>query len=154
MTQPVPPTKTTNSHFEKLRAPIRGDRLRQIAGAGFGFLPHRFLTDGFLSSLPPDELALYVFLVLAANRSGVSFYSYEAICSALGFHLDRYLQARNALIARDLIAFDGRRFQVLSLPESPVAVIPTPLVDQADFEQHDPATIHRLIHTSLHPVRK
>jgi len=148
------PRQATTPNFEKLRAPIRCDRVRQIAGAGFGFLPHRFLTDGFLSSVHPDELALYVFLVLAANRSGVSFYSYEAICSALGFHLDRYLHARNALIARDLIAFDGRRFQVLSLPEFPVAVIPKPLVDPADFEQHDPATIHRLIHTSLHPDRK
>ena len=142
--------KASHPNFERLRAPILCDRVRQIAADGFGFLPHRFLTDGFLCSLHPDELALYVFLVLAANRSGVSFYGYDAICSALGFHLDRYLQARNALIAQDLIAFDGRRFQVLSLPERPVPTSPpTPLQDQADFEQHDPATIRSLIRKSF-----
>ena len=141
--------------FDRLRAPILRDRVRQIGAQGFGFLPHRFLKDGFLSSLHPDALALYVFLVLAANRYGVSFYGYDAICSALGFHLDRYLQARNALIAQDLIAFDGRRFQVLSLPERPVpASPPTPPQDQADFEQHDPATIRTLIHKSFNRDRQ
>ena len=86
-----------------LGEPIVVDRVRQIAGEGFGFLPHRFLQDGFLSALPPDALVLYVFLVLAANRVGVSFHRYDAICSVLGFHLDRYLQARNALIDGDLM---------------------------------------------------
>ena len=153
----TPPASRQASHpdFERLRAPILCDRVRQIAGEGFGFLPHRFLQDGFLSSLYPDELALYVFLVLAANRYGVSFYGHDAICSALGFHLDRYLQARNALITQDLIAFDGRRFQVLSLPERPVpASPPKPLQDQADFEQHDPATIRSLIHKSFNRDRQ
>jgi hypothetical protein len=30
--------------------------------------------------------------------------------------LDQYIEARNGLIAKDLIAFDGTIFQVLSLP--------------------------------------
>ena len=153
----TPPASRKASHpdFDRLRAPLRCDRVRQIGAEGFGFLPHRFLKDGFLSSLHPDELALYVFLVLAANRYGVSFYGYDAICSALGLHLDRYLQARNTLIGRDLIAFDGRRFQVLSLPERPVPPCPpTPLQDHADFEQHDPATIRSLIHKSFNRDRQ
>ena len=154
MTQPAAP-QANNPHFERRRAPILAERVRQIAGEGFGFLPHRFLTDGFLSALHPDELALYVFLVLAANRNGVSFYSYDAICSVLGIHLERYLQARNALIARDLIAFDGTRFQVLSLPERPVAADPpTPLRAAVDFEKHDPATVRTLIRDSLNRDRK
>jgi len=33
--------------------------------------------------------------------------------------LEQYLDARNALIDKDLIAFDGTRFQVLFLPMSP-----------------------------------
>jgi hypothetical protein len=154
MTHPVAP-KAHNPHFERLRAPIVADRVRQIAGEGFGFLPHRFLKDGFLSALHPDELALYVFLVLAANRYGVSFYSYDAICSILGIHLERYLQARNALLARDLIAFDGTRFQVLSLPARPVAAAPPqPLRAAADFEEHDPATVRQLLLKSLNRDRK
>jgi len=153
MGHPTAP-KTNRPDFERLRTPIVVDRVRQIAGEGFGFLPHRFLQDGFLSALPPDALVLYVFLVLAANRVGVSFHRYDAICSVLGFHLDRYLHARNALIDGDLIAFDGTRFQVLSLPERPLAPpAPAALRTAADFDEHDPATIRHLIRSSLHRDR-
>lgn len=104
--------------LEKLRAPIRPDRIRRISNDGFAFVPHRFLRDGFFASLQHDELALYLFLLLAGNRDGVSFYRYDAICSILRVSLDDYLAARDALIARDLVAFDGTRYQVLSLPEA------------------------------------
>jgi len=50
---------------------------------GFSFIPHRFLTDGFLASLDQRELLLYFFLVLVSDRQGLSFYSYDAICSLL-----------------------------------------------------------------------
>ena len=55
-------------------------RIRRIDG-GFAFIPHRFLTDGFVGDLSPDQLLLYLFLVLAADRYGLSFYSYDKICS-------------------------------------------------------------------------
>ena len=142
------------SHLDRLRAPIVPERVRQISGQPFGFLPQRFLTDGFLSSLYPDELALYVCLVLAANRHGVSFYGYDPICSILNLHLERYLAARNGLIDRGLVAFAGTRFQVLSLPERPVALRRHPLETEADFEEHDPATIRSFIHATLNRDRK
>ncbi len=90
-------------------------RIRRIDG-GFAFIPHRFLTGGFVSALHPDELLLYFFLVLAADRNGLSFYSYDKICSLLEMPLDQYVEARCALIRQDLIAFDGTLFQVLELP--------------------------------------
>ena len=40
------------------------NRVRRIDG-GFSFIPHRFLTDGFLSALTQKEILLYVFLILA-----------------------------------------------------------------------------------------
>jgi hypothetical protein len=46
---------------------LDADRIRRIKG-GFSFIPHRFLTDGFLKRLNPRELLLYIFLVLAADR--------------------------------------------------------------------------------------
>ena len=136
-----------SSTLQRLRAPIVAQRVRRIAGQGFGFIPHRFMRDGFLTSLGRDQLALYVFLVLAANRDGVSFYGFDAICSALHLPLERYIEARNSLIAKDLVAFDGTRFQVLSLPESPVESDreSKPLVSEADFKEHDPATIRAII---------
>jgi hypothetical protein len=39
--------------------------------------------------------------------------------AALEFTLDDYLVVRDRLIDLDLIAFDGTRFQVLSLPPAP-----------------------------------
>jgi len=97
-------------------------RVRRIDG-GFGFIPHRFITGGFLSALRPDELLLYFFLVLVADRNGLSYYAYDSICSLLSMDLDRYIDARDGLIAKDLIAFDGTVFQVLCLPERPPAPI-------------------------------
>jgi hypothetical protein len=87
---------------------------------GFSFIPHRFLTEGFLSSLDPKELLLYFFLVLVSDRHGLSFYSYEAICSLLQLSADDYILARDALIEKDLIAFDETLFQVLDLPAPPL----------------------------------
>jgi hypothetical protein len=91
------------------------DRIRQNEGS-FGFIPHRFLTDGFLAALSQHELLLYLFLIVAADRYGLSFYSYNSICSQLTLTVDQYLKARDGLVDKDLIAFDGTIFQVLSLP--------------------------------------
>ena len=93
---------------------LNHDRIRKIDG-GFAFIPHRFLSGGFLSALSRDEILLYLFLVMAADRFGLSFYSYDAICSYMHLGLDQYVEARNGLIKKDLIAFDGTLFQVLSL---------------------------------------
>ena len=94
------------------------DRIRRINGS-FSFIPHRFLTAGFLASLQQQELMLYVFLVLAADRHGLSYYSYERICSLLHMTVEQYIAARDGLLEKDLIAFDGSLFQVLSLPSRP-----------------------------------
>ena len=91
------------------------ERIRQIEGS-FGFIPHRFLTDGFLAALSQHELLLYLFLIVAADRYGLSFYSCNSICSQLTLTVNQYLKARDGLVDKDLIAFDGTIFQVLSLP--------------------------------------
>ena len=95
------------------------DRVRRIQG-GFSFIPHRFLTDGFLASLDQQEILLYLFLVLASDRNGLSFYSYDAICTFLYTTVDEYIEARDSLIKKGLIAFDGTLFQVLDLLKEPV----------------------------------
>ena len=95
---------------------INPDRIRSIKG-GFSFIPHRFVTDGFLSSLSQTELLLYLFLVLVSDRFGLSYYAYDSICSLLQLTLDDYIVARDGLLKKDLIAFDGTLFQVLELPQ-------------------------------------
>jgi hypothetical protein len=136
------------------KPPILPERLRRIDGQSFAFLPHRFLRDGFLCSLTPDEQRLYLFLVLAADRSGVSFYHYDRICSILEMVVNDYVNARDGLLAKDLIAFDGSRFQVLSLPSKPVYESPRPLRTSAEFEDHDAATVRTTILASLAEQRR
>jgi hypothetical protein len=96
---------------------LNPDRVRKIKG-GFSFVPHRFLTDGFLAALDPAEALLYLFLILAADRNGLSFYGYDAICNLLKLPLEQYIQAKDGLIEKDLIAFNGTIFQVLELPSA------------------------------------
>jgi len=57
--------------------------------------------------------------------------------------------ARNGLIKKDLIAFDGHLFQVLSLPQRPVVEAPGLLKTEDDMDQKDPATVHQIIVDSL-----
>lgn len=121
---------------------LNPERVRRIQ-RGFSFIPHRFLTDGFLDSLTQKELLLYLFLIMVSDRHGLSFYSYDAICSLLQITADQYIAARNGLIEKDLIDFDGNIFQVLELPKKP---IPSPKP-----EQH-PLTVSKLIRESLGEV--
>jgi hypothetical protein len=98
------------------KRPIYPHHIRRITGS-FSWIDHRFVGDGFLRALTRDELLLYYFLVTVGDKNGVSFYSYEKICALLKIGLDDYIDARDALIARDLIAFRGGVFQVLPLPK-------------------------------------
>ena len=100
---------------------LNDSRVRCIKG-GFSFIPHRFLTGGFWQALRTDELLLYFFLVLAGDRNGLSFYSYDKICTLLKMSLNQYIDARDGLLKKDLIAFDGTIYQVLSLPVKSIPV--------------------------------
>ena len=130
------------------RAPPRPDRVRRI-DRGFAVIPNRFLHEGFFASLGHVERSLYFFLVIAGDRNGVSFYGHDRICATLEISPDDYIAARNSLIAKDLVAFDGTRLQVLSLPPAPVFLARPPLVTDDDFEEHDPATVRRTIRASF-----
>lgn len=125
------------------KKPLIPHRVRAIRGS-FAYIEHRFLKDGFLASLSHHEFLLYFFLVLVSDRAGLSFYTYDKICSLLGMDLDDYLEARNQLIQKDLVAFDGRLFQVLSLPDREADAAPYILKTQKDMERHDPATIRQI----------
>jgi len=126
------------------KTPLCPQRVRNITGS-FAFIEHRFLRDGFLEILTHHELVLYLFLVLAADTKGLSYYSYDKICTLIRLSLDEYIYARDALIQKDLIAFDGTLYQVLSLPQNPHPPRASPLKNPEDMAKHDPATIRQLI---------
>lgn len=125
------------------KKPLIPQRLRTIQGS-FATIEHRFLRGGFWGVFSHHELLLYFLLVLVSDRQGLSFYSYDKLCSLLQMSLDDYLEARNQLIQKDLIAFDGCIFQALSLPERPEHG-PSPILKtQEEMERKDPATIHHI----------
>jgi hypothetical protein len=131
-----------------VKHPILADRVRKINGS-FSFIPHQFISHHFFTSLNQHELLLYFLLVLVGDRHGLSYYSQDRLCIMLRMNLDDFITARNGLIEKSLIAFDGFMFQVLSLPDKPLTV-PKALTTHKDFERDDPFTIRQLITQSLH----
>ena len=98
------------------RKPIDSTRIRKITGS-FSWLDHRLLADGHLHAMSQEEMLLYFFLVLVGDKTGISFYGYDKICSTLKIDVDSFIQARNSLVEKSLIAVANGRFQVLQLPE-------------------------------------
>jgi hypothetical protein len=80
------------------------DRVRKVA-EGFGWLDHRLLREGWLEQMMTSEIAVYVFLVLAADRHGVSFYRREKIARILGLDIAEVARALGLLVKRGLVAF-------------------------------------------------
>ena len=130
------------------KEPIVPQRIRTIHGS-FAWIPHFFLRNGFWCNMSHHELLLYLFLVLAADRKGLSYYSFDKICSIVNFNTDEYILARNELIDKDLIAFDGHLFQVLSLPENFKSIVAKPISSNEEMMSKDPATIRQTIMRSL-----
>jgi hypothetical protein len=90
---------------------------KRVLKAPFAWIDRYYLFHNFLARLSRHENLLYLFLVLAADRDGISYYAYDKICTILKLDADDYIQARNGLVQKQLIAFDGSQFQVLALPE-------------------------------------
>jgi hypothetical protein len=78
--------------------------VRKIEGS-FAWVDHRLLRDGYISAMTHPDQALYLFLVLAADRNGVSFYRKEKICDILALEFQQFEVARDRLIDLKLIAY-------------------------------------------------
>jgi hypothetical protein len=99
------------------------DRLRRVPRS-FAWIDHRLRSWGLLERLSPAEIGLYLYLVLAADRQGLSCWRLERIERQIPcFDLAALHAARKGLISAELVAFrawsrgssDGI-YQVLSLP--------------------------------------
>lgn len=93
----------------------RPERLR-VVEKPFGWIPFRLMTDGHFAHLSDSAKLLYLFLCLAADRQGTSYYGDARIQSYFQLDFGEIQLARQELIEKDLIAYDGHLYQVLSLP--------------------------------------
>jgi hypothetical protein len=80
------------------------DRVRKIEQS-FAWIDHRLLRNGYLEVMSHHDLAVYLFLALAADRHGVSFYRKERICEFVGLDWTEFEVARRRLVEFSLIAF-------------------------------------------------
>ena len=126
------------------KTPLVSHRIRTITGS-FAWISHRFLSQGFWASLTHHELLVYLFLVIVGDRQGLSYYSFDKICSLVAITADEYIVARDGLIDKDLLSFNGHLFQVLSLPEQVISKPESPLITKEDMQREDPATINQII---------
>ncbi len=79
-------------------------RIRQVPRS-FAWIDHRLLRNGYQEVMSHQDQALYLFLALAADRHGVSFYRKEKICRFLGLDFGEFEVAKDRLIDFRLIAF-------------------------------------------------
>ena len=78
--------------------------VRKINGS-FAWVDHRLLRDGYLPVMTQQDQAFYLFLLLAADRNGVSFYRKEKICDILALDFQQFEVARDRLIDLNLIGY-------------------------------------------------
>jgi hypothetical protein len=97
-------------------------RIRQVP-TSFAWIDHRIRSEGFLAQLRPEDIGLYLFLVLAADCNGLSCWRLDRIERAVPcFDRHALWDARTRLTELDLIAYrpwrkaspDGS-YQVLSV---------------------------------------
>jgi hypothetical protein len=90
-------------------------RLRRPPATGWSWIDRRFVRE-HLAYLSRDAAQLYFFLAAVADRHGVSFYSDATVATQLHMSVMALVQAREELLARNLIAHEVRFTQVLSMP--------------------------------------
>ena len=104
---------------------VQPHRVRKIEKS-FAWIDHRLIRNGYLAAMTHQDQSLYLFLVLVADRNGVSFYRKEKICDQLGLDFGQFEVARDRLIDLKLIAFErysaltpNGYYQVLPVDGSP-----------------------------------
>ena len=106
-------------------------RLRRVPRS-FAWIDHRLRSQGFLERLRPEDLGLYLFLALAADRNGLSCWRLDRIQRAVPcFDHPALLDARRRLVDLDLITYRPWRrddhdgcYQVLSVERLPDLLSP------------------------------
>jgi len=107
------------------------DRLRRPPGS-FAWIDHCLRSSGLLPMLEPPAIGLYLFLVLAADKEGLSCWRLDRIEREMPcFDRSVLWKARDRLLELDLVAFKPWRacdpdgvYQVLSIRRTGAALSP------------------------------
>jgi hypothetical protein len=97
-------------------------RIRKVPRS-FAWIDHRLRSEGFLERLRPEDIGLYLFLAIAADRNGLSCWRLDRIQRAMPcFDRDALWDARRRLVELDLLTYHPWRrddpdgcYQLLSI---------------------------------------
>jgi hypothetical protein len=101
--------------------PICFSKLRQVPPQ-FSWVDQRLVRERYIDQLSSQACALYLFLVTVADAQGLSYYADPSLCQRLSLTSTELHQARQALIARGLVAYQRPLYQVLALDTAPSEV--------------------------------
>lgn len=90
-------------------------RLRRPPPTGWSWVDRRFVRE-HAARLSRDGVLLYFWLSAIGDKNGVSFYGDNTLAELARIPVPALVQARDELLAHDLIAHQERWTQVLSLP--------------------------------------
>ena len=113
------------------KRPISFPKLRTVPKQ-FSWVDQRLVRERYIDQLSPPACALYLFLVTVADAQGLSFYADLSLCQRLSLTSLALHQARQALIARGLVAYQRPLYQVLALDAAPSGATPSAAPGAAD----------------------
>jgi hypothetical protein len=115
----------------------------------FSWVDQRLVRERSIDQLSPQACALYLFLLTVADAQGLSYYADPSLCQRLSMTSTELHQARQALITRDLVAYQRPLYQVLALDAAPEGVTPSAAPVAADDEPVDIKTVFARIWEAL-----
>lgn len=90
-------------------------RIRKIS-KGFCWIDRRFLQEKWIYHFTTNEILYYLWLILASDRYGISFYSKEKTSTILKISIPKIDEARNGLEQKGFIVSKDDVVQILDLP--------------------------------------
>jgi hypothetical protein len=98
-------------------------RARQIP-PHFSWIDHRLIRHECLRQCESPAWALYLAAATVADAQGLSYYSDASLCRMLHLEAGQLEQARQQLIAADVLAYEKPLYQVLDLQDPCPVVAP------------------------------
>jgi hypothetical protein len=85
--------------------------------AALAKIDRRWIPERWLERLQQEEVLLYVFLALAGDKNGMSYWHPETIAERLALDVRRVETARHGLLQYGLVLFRYPKWQIIDLPE-------------------------------------
>lgn len=94
---------------------LRVDRQRKFPQQ-FSWIDQKLIREKHFQLCDAKSLGVYLFLIMAGDSQGLSYYSEASICKNLSINMIELTKSRQELINADLIAYENPIYQVLSIP--------------------------------------